>query len=214
MFLLVVFAGAMFVDIQMASAAGANAVAPQGREDVEMFGYAVKIGDFFTALSAIAAIALSLYAVKQAHDMRQSLEIAKHQLKAANDQRSKDLGDQLFEFDKLLIAHPELQIELEALRTSGQKFRDSVKDQNFVRLKSFIYMHLNFFDEIISTYGERSVPNVEIADWHTYIIEKMAHPAYRDVMHSEGEIFGKHLRQFMTKHEEAIKKNGDGEPWK
>jgi hypothetical protein len=163
---------------------------------------------------------LQVSAVEQGKDMkeslgltRDSLEFAAGELDSANAQRAKYLGDQLFEFDKLLISFPSLQIDLENLRNGGTKLRDMENKESFVKLKSFIYMHLNFFDEIVSTYQGSSVSSIEYQDWCSYIVEKMKHPAYKDVMETEGDIFGDRLRQFVKHHHSNIY-GSNGTAWK
>jgi hypothetical protein len=162
---------------------------------------------------AISTKGLQKSAEIQSDDMRKSLKFASEQLESANAQRAKNLGDQLFEFDKLLIAYPSLQIELEKLRDNPAKFH-AMEKEGFVKLKSFVYMHLNFFDEIISTYHGSTVANVEYKDWCTYIIEKMKHPIYKGIMHDEGKIFGNQLRKFIKEnHEEIYGDNGAEWQW-
>ena len=139
-------------------------------------------------------------------------DIAKGQLDSANAERTKNLGDQLFQFDKILIANPELQVALEDLRTNGTSFLASKKDANFVKLKSFIYMHLNFFDEIVSTYQDQKIATVEYEDWCSYMIEKLHHPAFREVLDMERDIFGKKLRKFFEDERLKIDAN-NGIPW-
>jgi hypothetical protein len=158
-------------------------------------------------------------AEKQSEDMqdsldltRDSLKFASGQLESANAQRAKNLGDQLFEFDKVLISNPSLQIELEKLRDSPAKFHAMENKECFVKVKSFIYMHLNFFDEIVSTYEGKSEDSVEYKDWCTYIVEKMKHPAYKDVMENERKIFGGRIRQFFEDNRKEIYKD-NGTPW-
>ena len=187
-----------------------------------------------TIILAIATIGMWVSARKQGEDFAKSLEIsgrmadaakaqleqakeqlhiAAGQLDSANAERTKNLGDQLFEFDKILIAFPELQLELEALRTSGSSFLSGKHDATFVKVKSFIYMHLNFFDEIVSTYQGQPNTAVEYQDWCVYIVEKLRHPAYKEIMTTEGEIFGDRLRQFVKHNHSEIYKN-DGTPWR
>ena len=151
-------------------------------------------------------------ATAQSEAAKVQLDIAKGQLDSANAERAKNLGDQLFEFDKVLIANPELQLKLEALRTSGNSFLASKQDEDFVKLKSFIYMHLNFFDEIVSTYQGQSVDTVEYQDWCTYIVRKLHHPAFREVLDVEREIFGKQLRNFFEERRSEIY-TSNGKPW-
>src|SRR6202011_1583095 len=113
---------------------------------------------------------------------------------------------QLFEFDKLLIMHPELQLQIENLRNGPAPLANAPKDEKFVMVKAFLYMHLNFFDEIISTYKKRAKDGgtVEYEDWANYIIEKLKHPAYKEIMHAEPEIFGAELRAFVADNKTKI----------
>ena len=144
----------------------------------------------------------------QSEAAKAQLDIAKGQLDSANAERAKNLGDQLFEFDKILIANPELQIALEELRTSGKSFLAIKQDADSIKLKSFIYMHLNFFDEIVSTFDMID----ESEDWSTYIIEKLQHPAFKEVMKAEGKIFGRRIGKFFEDNQTKID-SSSGTPW-
>jgi hypothetical protein len=160
-----------------------------------------------TLLLAAATCGLWVFAAKQARDMRE-------QLAYVNAQRIKSLADQLFEFDKLHIAYPRLQLELEKLNEAGGGLLKRPKDEVFVQLKAFIYMHLNFFDEIISTYQDRPGESaaIEFEDWQGYIIGVMQHPVYKEVFEAESANFGKQLQEFVEKNKDKIKAS-TGQPW-
>jgi len=168
----------------------------------------------FTAILAAGTLALWVVSIFQTKDVKESLKLAIGQLEFANAQRAKNLTDQLFEFDKLLIAHPELQIQIEKLRSSEKPLQAAAKDADFVKVKAFLYMHLNFFDEIISTYKKRPKESatVEYDDWAAYIVEKLKHPAYKEIMLSEPAIFGEQLRTFVADNKEKIDST-TGVPW-
>jgi hypothetical protein len=128
-------------------------------------------------------------------------------------QRIKILTDRLFDFDKLHMAYPNIQLKLERLRDEGSSFLSCPRDAEFVQLKAFIYMRLNFFDEIVSTYEDRPEgERVEIDDWRGYIVNKLRHPAYKEVWAAESQFFGQQLRDFVEKNKSAIEAN-NGEPW-
>ena len=160
-----------------------------------------------TLMLALATCGLTLFAAKQARDTRE-------QLAYVNSQRIKSLADQLFEFDKLHIAYPKLQLELEKLNDAGGGLFKLPKDELFVQLKAFIYMHLNFFDEIISTYQDRPGESaaIEFEDWQGYIIGVMQHPVYKEVFEAESANFGKQLQAFVEKNKDKIEA-GNGQPW-
>jgi hypothetical protein len=218
--LLAAFAGVTYADAQTILAAAEPGAATESYKITDvLLVFATAALVWVTWILAKSTKGLQKSAEIQGKDMQKSLDLtrdsmkfASGQLESANAQRAKNLGDQLFEFDKLLISHPALQVEIEKLRAAGAGLGKAVKDDDFVKLKSFIYMHLNFFDEIISTYEGTSVTTVEYQDWCTYIIEKMKHPAYKDVMDTERHIFGAKLRQFFEDHKKEIY-NDNGKAW-
>lgn len=160
-----------------------------------------------TLVLAASTCGLWVFAAQQARDMRK-------QLAYVNSQRIKSLADQLFEFDKLHIAYPKLQLELEKLNEAGGGLLTRTKDELFVQLKAFIYMHLNFFDEIISTYQDRPGESaaIEFEDWQGYIIGVMQRPVYKEVFTAESANFGKQLQGFVEKNKDKIEA-GTGQPW-
>jgi hypothetical protein len=129
-------------------------------------------------------------------------------------QRSQKLMDRLYEFDRMLIQNPELQVKLESLRnaTAGYFFGPGPKDADYIRLKTFVYWHINFFDEImLVVHGRRRIETVsEFDDWKTFIIEKMRHPLFREIYTHEQEIFGAKLRTFISENWAEISKPGGG----
>lgn len=185
-----------------------------------LMGYKFKTSDpaltFFTALLAISTVLLAISTFLLWRVSRKQLDDVRRSLAIANAERTMNFTGQLFEFDKLLIANPELQIKIEELRTGSEAFLGGAHAQTslLVQVKAFIYMHLNFFDEIISTYQERpdDGANVEYKEWCDYIIEKMRHPAYKEILSREKNIFGTKLLQFVKDNKKEIDES-NGRPW-
>ena len=45
---------------------------------------------------------------------------------------------------------------------------------------------------------------LEIADWEEYMKHRLAHPLARSIMANEASIFGRGLRDFWSRHRDAI----------
>ena len=129
-------------------------------------------------------------------------------------QRSQKIMDRLYEFDRMLLQQPDLQVKLESLRNSNGLYFSGPgpKDADYIRLKTFVYWHINFFDEImLLLHGRRRIETVsEFDDWKTYILEKMRHPLFREIYATEQEIFGAKLRAFISENWAEINKPGGG----
>ncbi|MEW6519112.1 MAG: hypothetical protein AB1461_06830 [Thermodesulfobacteriota bacterium] len=133
---------------------------------------------------------------------------------AASAERTAALIKRLHEIDQVIIEHPDIQkyLSLTAAEAEGYFRRPAVlQDDTFYKAKTFVYWHLNLFDEILSlAAGCKSGPALllprllEFSDWESYIRFKCRHPLYRSVLNNESEIFGAALRDFWSAHQKAI----------
>jgi hypothetical protein len=139
-----------------------------------------------------------------------TLAIALKDLLLSNLDRANKMTDRLIEIDKILLDHPELQMTLE--RESGRKtadyFASAKHEQDFVRLKAFLYANLNVFDEIISIAfrGPGIKRVIEFDAWQHYIIRRLRHPLFRELYDSEQENWGPKFARFRQKHWQEIEK--------
>jgi hypothetical protein len=123
--------------------------------------------------------------------------------------RSSTLINRIIEIDKLLLEHPEIQKYMSLTVTKPEDyFHDPavLEDELFYKAKSFAYLHINLFDELLSSCKHSRVgpwlltpPGViELADWEQYIKRKFRHPLYRSILNNESEVFGAALREFWS----------------
>ena len=140
-----------------------------------------------SALMAIGALAFSAY------------NFFSNQRGFSEVQRTQRLYERLYEFDRALIQYPDLQVQLDALGDTADPYFSIPLSAKDVKLKSFIYWHLNFFDEIMLTVrGDRRLEEVtEFHDWKDFILKKMRHPLFREVYEEDKKIFGDKLRRFL-----------------
>ena len=160
-----------------------------------------------TAVPLVSA-ALSLIAIVV------SLVVYFTQRGFSDTQRVQKLTERLYDFDKLLVQNPAPQEQLEKLRHVKLPYfyaPDRAHDADYVRLKSYVYMHLNFFDEIVLTiYDKGRIETVtEFDDWKTYIIARMRHPLFQEVFDRERSIWGDRFRKFVELYRDEIKKPVD-----
>lgn len=129
-----------------------------------------------------------------------TLVVAYKDLVFSNLERANKMTDRLIEIDKMLFDYPEIQITLEreSGRTTANYFACARHDEDFVKLKAFLYANLNVFDEIISIafrgLGIKSV--IEFAAWKNYIILRMRHPLFRELYDTEKESWGLRFKRF------------------
>jgi hypothetical protein len=123
------------------------------------------------------------------------------------------ITQRLYDFDHLIIAHPELQRFLyeQHERTTAYFSEDTYHDEFYFQLKSLIYAHFNFFDEILCLTSDDKILSdaSEIGDWKEFIKRKMKHPLFRELFLKEKEIFGRKFRDFC---EETLKLDEITEP--
>ena len=130
-------------------------------------------------------------------------------------QRSSSLIGRMLEIDKLLMEHPDIQKYMSSTATKPENyFREPsvLEDEVFYKAKSFAYLHINLFDEILSASRHSTAgpwllapPRViELSDWEEYIKRKFQHPLYRSILNNESEIFGAALRGYWLTHKAHI----------
>jgi hypothetical protein len=125
----------------------------------------------------------------------------------SDTQRLQKLYERLYDFDKLVIQYPELQDRLlKNLTASGPSILGKVLSLDDIKLKAFVYMHLNFFDEIsLTIYTRRRLRNVaEFDDWKDYIIKKMRHPLFKQIYDEYPDIWGASFRNFVQDNSNAL----------
>lgn len=116
-------------------------------------------------------------------------------------ERVHRLTDRLYEFDRILIEYPEIQKFMyeQSLQTHAHFVRGTEHTEQFFRIKTFVYLQLNLWDEIFTVVaGNKRLEKVfEFEDWKTYIVKKMRHPLIREVFDRESSIWGMKIRQFV-----------------
>jgi hypothetical protein len=139
------------------------------------------------------------------------------QRKYFTDQRIDLLTERLYSYERVQIDHPELQKTLYDNRYLDTSFfsENTEHNDNYFRIKSYIYNHLNFFDELFTIVeGDKKFEEAfEFEDWKTYIIGKMAHPMFRELFAKENRIFGAKFRNFMEVNKEKIHKTSVDVDW-
>src|ERR1700724_2770230 len=147
-----------------------------------------------TAILSIVAIAFSgITYISQRH--------------FSDTQRLQKLYERLYDFDKLVIQYPELQARLlNSLKASGPSILGKELSCEDIKLKAFVYMHLNFFDEIsLTIYTKRRLRNVaEFDDWKDYIVKIMCHPLFKQIYYEHPDIWGASLRNFVRENSNAL----------
>lgn len=144
--------------------------------------------DVVTAAVALLALVISIwtYLVTRTHSLLE---------------RVHKLTDRLYEIDRVLLELPELQCFLYQQAQCRQPFftQEVEHDDMYFRVKTFVYLHLNFYDELISIVeGNKPLEKaIEFKDWKEYIIRKMRHPLFRELFDRESPIWGKKFRAFI-----------------
>ena len=122
--------------------------------------------------------------------------------------QAQKLMDRMYDLDRLHIQTPDLQVCLYELagRTDPYFTLDTPHDAMYVRVKTLVYLYLNFFDDIVSNMlTSKSVQErFEFEDWKKFIIERMGHPLFRELYQKEASIYGKAFRQFCDENWKAI----------
>lgn len=130
-----------------------------------------------------------------------TLAIAIKDLRLSYLERANKMTDRLIEIDKILYPGIQITLERESARTTADYFACAKHDEDFVRLKAFLYANLNVFDEIVSIAfrGLGIKPVIEFEAWKNYIILRMRHPLFRELYDTEKGSWGPKFEEFRDK---------------
>jgi hypothetical protein len=176
------------------SASDATDWPQSGKDDMLHSMIEIETVPLATAILSILAITLSVIIYFSQRDF-------------SDTQRLQKLYERLYDFDKLVIQYPDLQARLlNSLKASGPSILGRELSPEDIKLKAFVYMHLNFFDEIsLTIYTKRRLRNVaEFNDWKDYIIKIMRHPLFKQIYYEYPGIWGTSLRNFVRENEKAL----------
>ena len=156
-----------------------------------------------TALFALLALLLSGY----------TFWASRRHLSA---ERVHRLTERLMAMDRTVIDAPGLQKTLydRALVSEPYFTKERPHDEKYFQLKSFVYMHINFYDEVISLIAkDPSIRRaVEVDEWKKFILFKMRHPMFREIYRSE-ELWGKEFKIFCAQSATVAGAKGLDEPY-
>jgi len=122
---------------------------------------------------------------------------------------SAKLWDRQNELDRLMFTAPEVA---QVFRNMANRTRpyftaspeEVPRDNRYYQLKAFVYLQLNFFEEIYITTStsEGVAKQFEREDWHLFIFQYMRHALLREVFHAEKDraYTGEFVR-FLSQHE-------------
>jgi hypothetical protein len=123
--------------------------------------------------------------------------------------RIHTLTDRLYEIDKLVMQYPRNQELLhQTLNATSPYFVASTPhNEEYFRLKSFIYFHLNFISEMfaITEDDPQLSKRFEVESWKAYFIAKLRHPLFREIALNEGDAFGDQFKRFISDHAAEIR---------
>jgi len=120
-------------------------------------------------------------------------------------ERVHRLTERMYELDRVLLNAPELQRLLyERANDTTPYFveKDGVSPGDiYFKIKSYIYMCLTCFDEVISiAHGDAHLKEVmEYQDWERYILKEMRHPLFRELRDKKRDIWGTRFNAFIDK---------------
>jgi len=167
----------------------------------------VQIPDWITALVAVAAFVLSM----QAYSASSQAERTTRRLTLL--QRVHALSDRLYDIDKLMLGHPEVQqfIHDQVHRTKAYFGASGTRDALYFKVKAAVYMQLNYFDELVSTVqGNKELEQLmEFATWKRYMLRKMRHPLFKELFCREKEIWGAKFAKLIKAEHEEINQPAD-----
>lgn len=126
-------------------------------------------------------------------------------------ENARELVNRLLALDQISIEHPEIIMYLSSTALVKPKYfrkKKRLREELFFRSKSFIYTHLNLFDEILSCSKHAnarfpfigSPALIELEAWESYMRHVMTHPLCRSILKIEIENFGNALQEFWNKH--------------
>jgi hypothetical protein len=116
-------------------------------------------------------------------------------------ERIHTLSDRLYEIDRVVLEYPQLQrlLYLQSDRRDPYFVQETEHDNTYFQLKSFVYTQINLCDEIFCVVdgNKRLEKAFEFQEWKEYIIRKLRHPFFREVIAREGSIWGEKFRYFL-----------------
>jgi hypothetical protein len=105
---------------------------------------------------------------------------------------SAKLWDRQNELDRLMFSAPEVaKAFMDMANQKSPYFTASAeevpRDNLYCQLKAFVYMQLNFFEEIYTTTSNSKgvAKQFEREEWHIFIFQYMRHALLREVFHAE-----------------------------
>ncbi len=120
------------------------------------------------------------------------------------------LTDRLYEMNLLVIESPELQQFLyrQASRVEPYFVPATVHDRMYFRVKTFIYLHINFYEEIILSVvdNEALAEKFGFENWRDYIVLKMRHPLFHELYFEESKSWDDKFMEFVEKNITEIDK--------
>jgi hypothetical protein len=148
------------------------------------------------------------------------------------EERLHRVSERLYDINRIGIEHPEMQRRVFENRNRIEPYfhAGAVHDDEYFRFKSFIYMHINQYEEIVAIISKnRSLRDrlkaacgadsvvwknvsfvfrnetlrerMEADDLEHYIVQKMSHPLFIGLYKAEPELWGEAFAAFMTAHE-------------
>lgn len=112
------------------------------------------------------------------------------------------LTDRICDINKMMLDNPDILRFLDENRDRKMPFfvESTSHDDFYFRVRAYIYVYLNFFDEILTI-----VPSaIESNAWVEWIVRRMNHPLFRELFEEEPEIWGKKFRELYDQHKKEI----------
>jgi hypothetical protein len=127
------------------------------------------------------------------------------------------LWDRMYEIDKLAISNPKvLRLFVEQVERKTPYFyapsSEVPRNDDYYQLKTFVYFHLNVFEEMYQTTRRSSwvAKQFESEGWDQYIFEKLRHPLMKEVFNREAHrIYSGAFLQFIKANRAEIGKPPD-----
>ena len=125
------------------------------------------------------------------------------------------LWDRMYEADKLAMAYPKVvRLYMEQVDRKSPYFyapeSEVPRIDDYYQLKTFIYFHLNMFEEMFQTTRRSSwvSKQFESEGWDKYIFEKLRHLLMKEVFDRESELlYSGKFREFIQANRTEIDKN-------
>lgn len=155
-------------------------------------------GDWIAAISALVAVAALSASYLTFRLTRTHLLY----------ERVHRLTDRLYEIDRHILECPRMQRILyeESDRRTPYFVQDTPHDDAYFQVKTFVYTQINLFDEIFSVVeGNRRLEKAfEFSTWKDYMIRRLRHPLFRELLDGEGSIWGNKFREFIDSNRHAL----------